>query len=212
MAYAHSVHLAFKSEYRHTLEICLGVGLALHLALILGAPPMEIAPYSLPPLPEPLEIIDVNVRYEIQINDPPPDIAAASLLVSAPEIEVLEGPPPPIPDVGIEDNPFPSGNVPGPGPGRRISVVETKPVLLRRAVPVYPLLAREAGAEGTVKVQATVDTFGRVVAARVVESDTIQSLRAAAVEAAFGYLFSPAKQQGHPVPAHVYLTFEFTLR
>jgi len=173
MTSTHPVHLAFKSQYRHTLEICLGAGLVLHLALILGMPPMEIAPYSLPPLVEPTRIINLTVVHEIKINDPPPNFAAASHLIFAPEIE---------------------------------------PLVLKRVVPVYPSLAREAGAEGTVKVQVTIDTSGRVAAAKVVESDTIQSLRTAAVEAAYGYRFSPARQQGHPVPAHVYLTFEFTLR
>jgi protein TonB len=173
---------------------------------------MEIAPYSLPPIEQPTPFVEVDVLPEIKINDPPPDIAPSSLMSSALELEVLEELPPTIPDTFLEDDPFALGKVTlGPGPDR-IAVAETEPLVIKRVVPAYPSLAREAGAEGTVKVQVTVDRLGRVVAARVVESDTIQSLRAAALEAAYGYLFSPAKQQGHPVPAHVYLTFEFTLR
>lgn len=211
MAAVHSVHRAFKSQYRHTLEICLGVGLALHLALIVGAPPMEVAPYSLPQLVDPTRVFELDVLPEIRIEDPPPEISRSSLAGAVPEIAVREESRPSIPEVVPWSDPFPPGPVSGPYQGRP-SVVETKPVLLKRVEPAYPPLAREAGAEGTVKVQVTIDRFGRVVVARVVESDTIQSLRAAAVDAAYGHLFSPAKQQGHTVSSQVYLTFEFSLR
>ena len=88
---------------------------------------------------------------------------------------------------------------------------DTKPKVLKSVRPDYPELAREAGAEGTVLVEVTVDGTGRVTAARVVGSDTVTALERAALAAAMQYLFSPALQRNVPVTVRTVITFEFQL-
>jgi len=72
--------------------------------------------------------------------------------------------------------------------------------------------AREVMAAQTYCALVTIDETGRVIAARVVKSTTIQSLNEAAREAAMGWLFTPAKQRDVPVKARIIIPFEFTLR
>jgi TonB family protein len=63
-----------------------------------------------------------------------------------------------------------------------------------------------------VVVEVLVDPSGRVVDARVVSSDTVASLKRAALEAARQFLFTPARQQRTAVSAWVTVPFTFKLR
>lgn len=206
-----TVHHSFKARYPRNLEICLGVGMLIHLAMIFFTPPVEIAPYKMEVI-DPFHVVNTARIPEIRISDPPPEVIRPALphdlsdlfLTAEPMIEdLLEAP---------DSNPFERPALAGMGSGGfRHLIVESKPTILRKVQPVYPELAREAGAEGTVKVEVTVDPTGRVTRSRIVYSDTIRSLERAAIEAAQGYLFSPARQQTLRVPARVVLQFEFSL-
>jgi protein TonB len=154
-----------------------------------------------------------DIPPEIEIPPAPPEVARPSLAGLDP-FRVAEIPPPtvdlfPQPDV---ENPF----LPkGPGETRltgRIDVRQEDPVVLRAVEPSYPKLAKEAGAEGAVWVEVLVDRTGRVARARIVRSEAGRILEEAALAAARDYLFRPALQQGHPVPAMVVIPFRFTLR
>jgi TonB family protein len=66
---------------------------------------------------------------------------------------------------------------------------------------VYPKIAGEAGAEGTVKLVVYIDEFGYVREALVVDSPGWLALEEAARRAAFTIRYEPAKRDEEPVPA-----------
>lgn len=75
--------------------------------------------------------------------------------------------------------------------------------------PVYPPIAKQARASGTVVVQVLIDEEGNVVSASAVSGHPL--LRAAAVNAARGAKFSPTKLSGKPVKVSGVITYNFTL-
>jgi TonB family protein len=56
-----------------------------------------------------------------------------------------------------------------------------------------------------------IDENGRVVSARVIDSDAIEVLEDAALEAAYKFLFRPARQGDVPVKCRVVIPFSFAL-
>lgn len=87
--------------------------------------------------------------------------------------------------------------------------VEELPEALRKAPPAYPELARQAGVEGTVMVQALVGRDGLVKDVRVVRS--IPMLDSAAVVAVRQWTFKPALANGEPVAVWVAVPVRFAL-
>jgi len=73
--------------------------------------------------------------------------------------------------------------------------------------PLYPDIARSAGASGTVAVEVTIDENGNVIAAKAVSGHPL--LQAAAVTAARGAQFSPTRLSGEPVKVKGLLTYNF---
>jgi len=73
--------------------------------------------------------------------------------------------------------------------------------------PEYPLIARQAGASGSVSVEILVDEGGNVVAAHSVSGHPL--LQAAAVKAARQAAFSPTSLNGEPVMVRGILTYNF---
>lgn len=140
---------------------------------------------------------------------PPPEVQAPQLPT---EMEISD-------DVSMDEtipetdfNPFAPPEIPeDSGTGDSFYAFDTPPQAIKTASPAYPELARAAGAEGTVVVEVTIDENGRVVAARVVRSDTIKSLEESARKAAMDWLFTPAKQRDMAVKAKIVIPFEFNL-
>jgi TonB family protein len=66
---------------------------------------------------------------------------------------------------------------------------------------VYPKIAGEAGAEGTVKLVVYIDELGYVREALVVDSPGWLALEEAARRAALTIRYKPAKRDEEPVPA-----------
>jgi protein TonB len=87
--------------------------------------------------------------------------------------------------------------------------VEELPEAITRVAPQYPDLAREAGVDGTVMVQALVGKDGRVRDTRVVKS--IPMLDAAAVTAVKQWVFKPALSNNKPVAVWVAVPVKFSL-
>ncbi len=87
--------------------------------------------------------------------------------------------------------------------------VEELPEAITKAQPVYPDLAREAGVDGTVLVQALVGKDGKVKDTRVVKS--IAMLDAAAEAAVKQWVFKPALSNNKPVAVWVAVPVKFTL-
>ncbi len=201
-----SANFEFKSKYMRTLEIALLIAGAVHLAVIFAVPPMEITPYKM----REKQMTAIEIPDDIVIPPPPQDVERPAL---PSELEVSE-------DVSVENtiqetdfNPFAPPQVDANDTGNQGSFVafDTAPKPIKTEAPEYPDLARAAGAEGTVKVEVTIDESGRVIAAKVVESTTIKSLEEAAKKAAMDWLFTPAKQRDQPVKAKIVIPFEFRL-
>ena len=79
----------------------------------------------------------------------------------------------------------------------------------RRVVPVYPQIARNASAEGIVRVYVTIDETGNVNEIAKSEGPTL--LRGAAEDAARRWKFSPTLVAGKPVRLTGFIEFNFTL-
>ena len=73
--------------------------------------------------------------------------------------------------------------------------------------PVYPAIARQAHASGTVTVQVTIDENGNVISAHAISGHPL--LQAVAVAAARGAKFSPTKLSGQPVKVTGVITYNF---
>lgn len=86
---------------------------------------------------------------------------------------------------------------------------EEEPVRLSMPAPEYPDEARRAGLEGTVKVQALIDTTGAVTYTRVVKS--IELLDDAAVRAVRASRWKPAMDKHRPVAVWVEIPVSFRL-
>jgi protein TonB len=87
--------------------------------------------------------------------------------------------------------------------------VEELPEAVTKVPPDYPDLAREAGVDGTVLVQALVGKDGQVKDTRVVKS--IPMLDQAAVVAVKKWVFKPALSNNKPVAVWVAVPVRFTL-
>ena len=93
--------------------------------------------------------------------------------------------------------------------------------------PVYPDEAREAGAEGMVRVEVTIGSRGEVLEARALRSKmtvrsgeydvpyrnrrVIEEIEAAAVKAVMKWKFEPAQKEGKPVESTVVIPLEFSM-
>jgi TonB family protein len=90
--------------------------------------------------------------------------------------------------------------------------VEVKPKAVHLAVPDYPELARAAGIEGRVTVQAIVDSLGAVSGVEVIKGSGSVLLDQAAAAAALASRFTPGRQNDRPVPVLVAIPFDFHLQ
>jgi protein TonB len=200
-----SANFEFKSKYLRTLEYALLIALAIHLIVIFSVPPIEIQPYKL----KEKKMQAIDIPNEIVIPPPPKEIERPALPT---ELEVSE-------DVSMEEtipetdfNPFAPPEIKeDTGSGEAFYAFDTPPTPIKTVAPEYPDLARQAGAEGTVLIEVTINENGRVIAARVIKSTTISSLAEAARKAAMDWLFTPAKQRDVPVKAKIAIPFEFHL-
>ena len=76
----------------------------------------------------------------------------------------------------------------------------------------YPPIAQEAGIEGTVIVQAFVNSKGRVTETVILKSIPNTGLDEAAADAIRRTLFTPAKQRDRPVGVWISIPVKFTLK
>jgi TonB family protein len=115
--------------------------------------------------------------------------AALSGISSSPRVPTLA--PPTVPD----DAPA------------RIGGDVKEPRLISSALPVYPMGARQAGVEGDVVVNTTIDKNGNVVGMKVVSGPTL--LRQAALDSLHRWKYEPSKLDGQPVAVQMQVTIKF---
>ncbi len=82
--------------------------------------------------------------------------------------------------------------------------------LLSSVPPVYPSLARNQHVGGDVRIDALIDTNGRVTSMKVLSGPTL--LHQAAMDALHQWKYQPATLDGNPVPMHLTITIQFRLQ
>jgi TonB family protein len=80
---------------------------------------------------------------------------------------------------------------------------------VKKVQPVYPAVAKAAGADGAVRVQVTINEGGDVTEASIISGHPL--LRDSALEAAKQWKFKPLELKGENFKATGILTFNFTL-
>ena len=108
-----------------------------------------------------------------------------------------EPPPPPPAAPAAESRVTPSAPL---TPARLVSPVQ----------PIYPSLAKQAHIEGTVTIEAQIDTSGRVAGMKVLSGP--QVLRDAATSAVAKWKFEPARLGDQPTPISIILAVHFKLK
>jgi TonB family protein len=82
-----------------------------------------------------------------------------------------------------------------------------EPRLVSSALPVYPIGAMQAGVQGDVVIQTTIDKEGKVVQMSVVSGPT--PLRQAALDALRRWKYEPSTLDGQPVAVQMQVTIKF---
>jgi protein TonB len=82
-----------------------------------------------------------------------------------------------------------------------------EPRLITSALPVYPLGAKQAGVEGDVVVNTTIDKNGSVVGMKIVSGPVL--LRQAALDALGRWKYEPSRLNGQPVAVQMQVTIKF---
>jgi protein TonB len=202
--------------------------LPLHMPAMASLMPVMVAPPSARKPVEPLS----------PAHQPPPPAAPPARVVEAPVVAPLETPSsveafPPTPDdapsggvaIGAESAGAPDGIAGGVagGTGSGLAVEAPtapatpikagegidRPRKIKHVKPVYPLPAMAAQIGGSVIIEATIGTDGRVQAARVLRS--VALLDQAAIEAVRQWEFEPSRLNGVAVPVTMVVIVAFAL-
>jgi len=195
-------------KYKKVLELSSVVSLMI-LAIVFYAFKQFETRAQLPDSPD-IQIEVIEIPPTEQISKPPPP-SRPSVPIEAEDDELLD-------DVTIEDTEIVfevADDAPPPPPPESDEVFEffavsEKPVMLSRATPDYPDLARKAQIEGTVVVTVTIGKTGSVESAIIFKS--IPMLDENALVAARKCKFKPAKQRDKFVKVKMNIPFNFRLK
>jgi protein TonB len=99
---------------------------------------------------------------------------------------------------------------PRPAAPVRIADLPVSPRKIVDVRPQYPEIARAARVEGTIIMEAVLDTSGRVTQLRVLKS--VPMLDHAALDAVRQWRYTPSLYGGHPVSVLMTITVRFTLQ
>lgn len=211
----------------HLLALFLVFVIPLTANIVLPMVTVELPDYvRLAPLPPPPPDVPAPAprrALESSSSAPAPAPTSAPAAITAEPADLPRyAAGPPDPTAGLTGGPGGIGISVGPpvvvvpppvqppaGPVR----VADLPVAPRKIVdvrPVYPEIARQAKREGTVVVEAVLDTAGRVTQLRVIQS--VPLLDQAAVDAVRQWRYTPTMLGGHPVSVLMTITIRFTLQ
>jgi len=180
------------------------------LAAPLPPPPAYVRAPSASPSPSPSTSspAPINAPKTIEPESPasPPSLASP---------DGIEGGLPP--GVGIEGGVGPPVAPPAPPPDPpkvqgpvRVAMLPESPRKTVDVHPIYPEVARTARVEGTVILEAVLDTNGRVTQLRVLRS--VPLLDQAALDAVRQWRYTPSTYGGRPVSVLMTITVRFTLQ
>ena len=195
-------------KYRKTLELSVVFALILMIFTFYAFKKFEVGTKLPQNVDIKIEVVEIPPTEQIQ-RPPPP--ARPSIPIEAEDDEMLD-------DVTIEETEVvfeARDEAPPPPPSEDDEVYEffavsEKPVLISKAVPQYPDLARKAQIEGKVVVTVTIDKTGNVEDAKIFKS--VPMLDEAAMAAAMMCRFKPAKQRDKFVKVKMNIPFDFHLR
>lgn len=202
-----SAHYRLRKHYNRFLFIGTLLAIILHGLAAYFSPPYTPHPYQL----RERRLTAVDLPDEIVIPPPPEAIQRpelpqeAEISEEASEEETLA------PTTFDPFAPPVQPDVSGSGSADVFVAFDEPPEPVHMVPAAYPELARQAEAEGTVQLLVTIDETGRVVDATVQSSNAIESLERAAIQAAFQWLFKPAKQRDKPVKVRIVIPFRFSL-
>ncbi|MFZ1990761.1 MAG: energy transducer TonB [Alphaproteobacteria bacterium] len=137
---------------------------------------------------------------------------------SAPESQPMPTPPPPNPTFDSEaiDMPAPDIEVNASASGPTVTASVQTDVLARfrtsNSLPLYPEIAERNCEQGTVALNLRIGADGRVADASVATSSGYPALDDAALKAAHGWQFTPARQNGSAVESTITQIVKFDLR
>ena len=155
------------------------------------APPVDVPS---PPHEEPKQM-------PMQHREAPPDVQMEpnGLPIPVAERPVAASMPSPTP-------------APAPAPARETAQIHTPPAPPSTFRPRYPTGCRRRGEEGTVLLEIEVDVRGHATDVRIIASSGFREMDAAATAAAATAHFTPAKEDGRPVPSRLRLPVSFSLQ
>ena len=207
MALAAVENVKFKKGYNRYLRNALFGAIVVHFLIFYFTPQFEFKPYVL--REEYFEAIDLPEQFDIP--PPPQEIAQPAIPMEAAEGEEVDE------DADIAPTTFDAiDDLPPPPPppsdqAREFYAFDEPPVLVKYVSPKYPDLARQAGIEGTVLLSVLVGEDGKVVSARVLQSDVTPAMEKNAIQAVRQFLFKPAKQRTVPVKATMMVPIRYKL-
>lgn len=194
-------------KYRKVLEVSLIFALLITIFTFYAFKKFEVGAKLPESVDIKIEVVEIPPTEQIQ-RPPPP--ARPMIPIESEDDELLD-------DVTIEETEvvFEARDDTPPPPPEDDEVFEffavsEKPVLIKKAVPRYPDLARKAQIEGKVVVTVTIDKKGNVESAKVFKS--VPMLDEAAQAAAMQCRFKPAKQRDKYVKVKMNIPFDFHLR
>lgn len=203
-----------KIKYNRTFEIALIIALALMIVAFKFFPEIKPPKQIISASQEVVDVEDIDITKQENRPPPPPrppipiespsDEALDDVTIMNTELDVARevAPPPPRQDEGeeetyfvaVEDLPEPIGGIAG-----------------IQALVVYPEIARRAGVEGTVYVEAYVDENGNVTRTQVVKGIGAGCDEAASL-AVSKTKFKPGKQRGKAVKVRMSIPIRFRLQ
>jgi TonB family protein len=103
-----------------------------------------------------------------------------------------------------------TARTPEPIDATRLGPEVRRPEILSKTPPEYPLAARKERLEGTVIVESIIGKDGRVLHARILQTQP-KGLGLAALDAVCQWRFKPATLKGEPVKVYYVLTVNFKI-
>jgi protein TonB len=200
-----------RAKYQKTFEIALIISLALIIVAFKFFPEVKPPAKIMKMEQETFTTEDIDITKQENRPPPPPrppipieapgDEALDDVEIASSELQPAQdvAPPPPKDEeeeiyfVAVEDLPEPVGGI----------------AAIQRAV-VYPEIAKRAGVEGTVYVEAFVDESGTVTRTQVVKGIGA-GCDEAAKSAVSKTKFKPGKQRGKPVKVRMSIPIRFRL-
>jgi protein TonB len=172
-------------------------------------PPPAFVPATRRSAPSPAPGADVAptvapdaIRPEVERPGPQFDVAMGPPGGLPPGVGEMGGLTPPSALPAPPDPPKPASPV-------RVALLPEAPRKIADVRPIYPELARTARVEGTVVLEAVLDSAGRVTQLRIIKS--VPLLDIAALDAVRQWRYTPSLYGGRPVSVLMTITIRFTL-